>query len=98
LGEGSLLIGIHVEQSPWKLAALRFEAAEGPSWRIVKVSPNSLYDGDEIYLDTLEVGDTRFLRLQLEGTANGLDLHLSGLVEEKPLAAVPARALLMDEE
>ena len=98
LGVGSLLIGIHVEQSPWKLAALRFEAAEGPSWKIVKVSPNSLYDGDEIYLDTLEVGDTRFLRLELEGTANGLDLHLSGLVEEKPLAAVPARALLMDEE
>ena len=62
------------------------------------MSPTSLYDGDEIFLDTLKVGSTRFLQLQLEGTASGLDLHLSGLVEGKPLAAVPARALLMDNE
>ena len=98
MGPGSLLVGIHVEQAPWKLAALRFEAAGGPSWQITKVSPNSLYDGDEIFLDTLEVGSTRFLRLQLEGSAIGLDLHLSGLVEGKPLAAIPARALLMEDE
>ena len=98
MGPGSLLVGIHVEQAPWKLAALRFEAADGPSWRITKVSPNSLYDGDEIFLDTLQVGSTRFLTLQLEGSANGLDLHLSGLVEGKPLAAIPARALLMEDD
>ena len=98
IGLGSLLVGIHVEQAPWELAALRFEAAEGPSWRITKVSPNSLYDGDEIFLDTLQVGSTRFLTLQLEGSASGLDLHLSGLVEGKPLAAIPARALLMEDD
>jgi hypothetical protein len=94
--QGSLLIGIHVEIAPWELAALRFEAADGPSWKITKVSPTSLFDGDEIFLDTLNVGTTRFLTLELEGTATGLDLHLSGLVEGKPLAAIPARALLMD--
>ena len=98
IGQGSLLVGIHVEQAPWELAALRFEAAGGPSWKISSVSPISLYDGDEIFLDTLAVGSTRFLRLQLEGEADGLDLHLSGLVEGKPLAAIPARALLMDGE
>ena len=98
IGLGSLLVGIHVEQAPWELAALRFEAADGPSWRITKVSPNSLYDGDEIFLDTLHVGSTRFLTLQLEGSASGLDLHLSGLVEGKPLAAIPARALLMQDD
>ena len=95
--QGSLLVGIHVEIAPWELAALRFEAAGGPSWKITKVSPTSLFDGDEIFLDTLNVGATRFLTLELEGTATGLDLHLSGLVEGKPLAAIPARALLMDE-
>ena len=98
IGSGSLLVGIHVEQAPWELAALRFEAAGGPSWKISDVSPNSLFDGDEIFLDTLDVGCTRFLRLKLEGEAEGLDLHLSGLVEGKPLAAIPARALLMNEE
>ena len=97
MDQGSLLVGIHVEIAPWELAALRFEAAGGPSWKITKVSPTSLFDGDEIFLDTLNVGTTRFLTLELEGTATGLDLHLSGLVEGKPLAAIPARALLMDE-
>jgi len=98
IGSDSLLVGIHIEIAPWELAALRFEAAGGPSWKITEVSPKSLFDGDEIFLDTLEVGTTRFISLQLEGTASGLDLHLSGLVEGKPLAAIPARALLMDEE
>ena len=97
MDQGSLLVGIHVEIAPWELAALRFEAAGGPSWKITKVSPTSLFDGDEIFLDTLNVGATRFLTLELEGSATGLDLHLSGLVEGKPLAAIPARALLMDE-
>ena len=97
MDQGSLLVGIHVEIAPWELAALRFEAAGGPSWKITKVSPTSLFDGDEIFLDTLNVGATRFLTLELEGSATGLDLHLSGLVEGKPLAAIPARARLMDE-
>jgi hypothetical protein len=93
----NLLVGIHVEEQPWELAALRFHATAGSEWRVAEVSPAALFDGDEIFLDTLEVGTTRFLRLRLEGTAEGLDLHLSGLVDGKPLAAVPAQALIMAE-
>ena len=55
-------------------------------------------DGDEIFLDTLAAGTTRFIQIELEGTAAGLDLHLSGLVDGQPLAAIPARALLLDDE
>ena len=91
-----LLVGIHIGENPWELAALRFVATDGPSWHIAEVSPKSLYDGDEIFLDTLSAGSTRFIRLQLEGDASGLDLHLSGLVNGKPLAAIPAHALLMN--
>ena len=91
-------MGIHVESNSWELAALRFVATEGPSWKLSKVSPASLFDGDEIFLDTLETGSTRFIQLELEGTAAGLDLQLSGLVDGKPLAAIPARALLMDDD
>tara|TARA_B000000565_G_scaffold251675_1_gene225689 strand:+ start:2666 stop:4429 length:1764 start_codon:yes stop_codon:yes gene_type:complete len=94
----NLLVGIHVESNSWELAALRFVATEGPSWKLSKVSPASLFDGDEIFLDTLETGSTRFIQLELEGTAAGLDLQLSGLVDGKPLAAIPARALLMDDD
>jgi hypothetical protein len=95
LGMNDLLVGIHIEQQSWKLAALRFVATGGPSWHIAEVAPKSLHDGDEIFLDTLDAGSTRFLLLQLEGEAEGLDLHLSGLVNGKPLAAIPAHALLM---
>ena len=94
----NLLVGIHVESDSWELAALRFVATNGPSWKLSKVSPASLFDGDEIFLDTLEAGATRFVQLKLEGTAAGLDLQLSGLVQGKPLAAIPARALLMDDD
>ena len=38
------------------------------------------------------------MQIELEGTAAGLDLHLSGLVDGQPLAAIPARALLLDDE
>ncbi|MDP6899225.1 MAG: hypothetical protein QGF94_00100 [Candidatus Thalassarchaeaceae archaeon] len=98
LDGSNLLIGIHIEESAWELAALRFEAVGGPQWRISEVTPSSLYDGDEIFLDTLSVGKTTFIRLTLEGKADGLNLHLSGLVDGKPLAAVPAQALLFTNE
>ncbi|MED5487265.1 MAG: hypothetical protein VYB40_06190 [Candidatus Thermoplasmatota archaeon] len=94
----SLIVGIHVEDIKWELAALRFEAIEGPSWNITQVTPKALFDGDEIFLDTLEAGATRFIQLCLEGDAELLDLHLSGLVDGKPLAAVPAKALLMENK
>ena len=96
LGANDLLVGIHIGQNPWELAALRFVASGGPSWHIAEVSPKSLFDGDEIFLDTLVGESTRFIRLQLEGEASSLDLHLSGLVNGKPLAAIPAHALLMN--
>ena len=98
IGGRNLLVGIHVEEADWELAALRFVATDGPSWKLSKVSPASLFDGDEIFLDTLSVGTTRFIQLELEGNAAGLDLQLSGLVDGKPLAAIPARALLMDTD
>ena len=97
ISDRNLLIGIHIEKSPWELAALRFTATNGPSWKLSRVSPAALFDGDEIFLDTLDVGTTRFVQLELEGTASSLDLQLSGLVEGQPLAAIPARALLMEE-
>jgi hypothetical protein len=98
MGADSIVVGIHVSEEPWKLAALRFEAAQGPEWKIAEVSPSKLFDGDEIFLGTLKRGSTTFLHLRLEGDAQALDLHLSGLVDDVPLAAIPARALLMHDE
>ena len=93
-----LLVGVHAEGGAWELAALRLAPVGGPAWRIAKVTPAAMFDGDEIFLGTLKAGSTVFTRLVIEGGAEGLDLHLSGLVEGRPLAAVPAKALLLEEE
>jgi hypothetical protein len=91
----SILVGIHIEEASWELAAIRFEAISGPEWKVLEVHPKSLFDGDEIFLGTLEAGSTSFIHLTLEGVAEGLDIHLSGLLKGNPIAAIPAKALLL---
>jgi hypothetical protein len=60
---------------------------------IADVSPRHLFQGDEIFLDTLRKGSKTFLRLTLEGEPSNLGFQLSGLVDGEPLAAVPNRSI-----
>ena len=90
MDQGSLLVGIHVEIAPWELAALRFEAAGGPSWKITKVSPTSLFDGDEIFLDTLNVGATRFLTiLRWWSARRACQLGVASLTSNRAVSSFP---------
>lgn len=92
-GDATMLLGIRIANSPWELAAMRVYAPEGDSVSIGAVSPQHLFQGDEISLDTLKSGSRTFLRLTLEGEPSNVGFHLSGLVDGEPLAAVPNRAL-----
>ena len=92
-GDATILLGIHIANSPWELAAMRVYAPEGANVSIGAVSPQHLFQGDEIFLDTLQSGSRTFLRLTLEGKPSNIGFHLSGLVDGEPLAAVPNRAL-----
>ena len=92
-GDATMLLGIRIANSPWELAAMRVYAPEGAIVSIGAVSPQHLFQGDEIFLDTLQSGSRTFLRLTLEGEPSNIGFHLSGLVDDEPLAAVPNRAL-----
>ena len=89
----SLLIGIRVESVPWELAAIRVHAPEGSGVGISSVSPNRMYQDDEVFLDTLPAGSKTFVGIELEGSPTTIGFHLSGLVGGDPLAAVPNKAL-----
>ena len=92
-GDAVLLLGIRVAEVPWELAAMRIHAPEGAKVDISSVSPSRLFQGDEIFLDTLSAGSRVFLSLALEGGPTSLGFQLSGLVGGEPLAATPNRAL-----
>ena len=92
-GRATMLIGIRIAESPWDLAAIRVYAPEGSSVNIAEVSPKHLFNGDEIFLDTLSPQTNTFLRLTISGEPSNIGFHLSGLVNGEPLAAVPNRAI-----
>ena len=92
-GNATMLIGIHLSDSTWELAAMRVYAPEGSSVNIAEVSPRHLFNGDEIFLDTLSPQTSTFLRLTISGEPANIGFHLSGLVNGEPLAAVPNRAI-----
>lgn len=97
-GERSVTVGLRLLSEEWTLAAIRFQAVEGSEWTVTSVTPESLFDGDEVFLGDLNAKTNRFLRIDMEGVADGFDLILSGLVGGKPVAAVPTKAVLTASE
>jgi len=97
-GERSVTVGLRLLSEEWTLAAIRFQAVEGSEWTVTSVTPESLFDGDEVFLGDLNAKTNRFLRIDMEGVADGFDLILSGLVGGKPVAAVPTKAVLTTSE
>ena len=93
-----LAVGISTGSDSWTLAALRFQAIEGAEWKVGTVVPEVIVEGDELFLGELSANSDRFLRVDLEGSAEGLDIHLSGLVAGNPIAAIPTRAVMIEEE
>ncbi len=88
-----LLIGIRVESVPWELAAIRVHAPEGSGVGISSVSPSTMHQDGEVFLDTLPAGSKTFVGIELEGSPTTIGFHLSGLVNGEPLAAVPNESL-----
>ena len=93
-----LAVGISVGSESWTLAALRFQAVEGAEWIVGTVVPEAMIEDDELFLGELVANTERFLRVDLEGSADGLDIHLSGLVGGNPIAAIPTHAVMLEEE
>ena len=92
-GAWPLLIGLNPQDEEWEVAAIRFEAPEGEHWEVSKVEPRLLYRGHEVFIDTLAKGTRFFLKVELTGGGNALDIHLSGLVNGTPMAAKPTQII-----
>jgi len=89
----SLLIGICAKDCDWNVAAIRFESPQGEAWNVNKVEPKLLTRGSEIFLDSLTKDSRLFVQVEIEGTSDALDVHLSGMVDGEPMAAKPANTI-----
>lgn len=97
-GSGSFLIGIKTDRSKWEMAAIRINTPLGEPIKIDSVNPEMMFQDDEIYLGNLEEETTTFIRLEVIGKAPEAEIHISGIVEGSPIAAVPAKTIAMEEE
>ncbi len=88
-----MILGIRTFQDKWELTALRVSSPEGSTASITKVSPEHMFEDNEIFLDTLNPGTKRFLSLEISGNPSLIELEVSGLVGGEPLAAVPREAI-----
>ena len=93
-----LILGIRTFQEKWELTALSVSSPEGSTASITKVSPNHMFEDNEVFLDTMSPETKRFLSLEISGSPSLLELEVSGLVDGEPLAAVPREALSFDGE
>jgi hypothetical protein len=93
-----LLIGVNPQENTWEVAAIRFESPQGESWKVHNVDPRLLFRDHEIFLDTLQKGARFFIQIELSGSGNALDIHLSGMVYGVPFAAKPTSTLYRNEE
>lgn len=93
-----ILLGINVFKGTWEIAAVRFEASSGALWSISHCHPKLLRREDEIFLDTLAEGGRVFVHVELNGSGQGLEVSLSGLVDGQPVAAKHSGSISLEEE
>ncbi len=86
-GAWPVVIGVHVLNGTWDLAALRFDAPEGQGFEVVHVEPRFLFQGEEVFLDTMGAGHRTYLIVELDGPAEQVDIELNGRMDGEPFAA-----------
>ena len=86
-GAWPVVVGVHVLSGTWDLAALRFDAPEGQGFEVVHVEPRFLFQGEEVFLDTVGEGQRTYLVVELDGPAKRVDIELNGRLDGEPFAA-----------
>ena len=82
-----VVVGVHVLNGTWDLAALRFDAPEGRGFEVVHAEPRFLFQGEEVFLDTMGPGHRAYLIVELSGPAQRVDVELNGRMDGQPFAA-----------
>lgn len=94
-----LVLGVHVIEGEWDLAAVRFDGQYGQAYTVRRVEPRFLFQGEEVFLDTLKQGNRMFVLVELEGNAPSVDIELNGRMNTVPFAArIPHTMVLQEEE
>ena len=97
-GAWPVVVGVHVINGTWDLAALRFDAPEGEAYEVVHVEPRFLFQGEEVFLDTMGPGHRAYLVVELNGTAAQVDLELNGRMDGEPFAARIPESLVRNDD
>lgn len=97
-GSWPLVIGVHVLDGEWDLAAIRFDSPGGAAYTVRNVEPRFLFQGEEVFLDTLKQGHRMFLMVELEGDALSVDIELNGRMNTVPFASRIPTTFVRDEE
>ena len=93
-----LVVGVHVLDGEWDLAAVRFDAPGGQAYTVRHVEPRFLFQGEEVFIDTLKQGHRMFIMVELEGDAPSVDIELNGRLDTIPFAARIPETLVRGEE
>jgi len=99
--EGSIpvMVGVHIVEGMWDLAALRFDSPVGQPWTVSHVEPRFLYRGEEVFLDTMAHDNRTFVMVELEGDSSTVDIELNGRMNGQASAArIPTTLNVHNEE
>jgi len=92
-----LMVGVHILEGNWDLAALRFDAPVGGAWKIELVEPRFLHRGEEVFLDTMAKGNKTFIMAEITGNATTVDIELNGRMVREPSATRIPTTLALNE-
>jgi len=92
-----LMVGVHILEGNWDLAALRFDAPVGGAWKIELVEPRFLHRGEEVFLDTMAKGNKTFIMAELTGNGKTVDIELNGRMDGEPSATRIPTTLALNE-
>ena len=86
-GAWPIMIGVYIIEGSWEISALRLDSPKGQAWKINSVTPRFLFSGDEIFLDSMNVGNKTFVSVELSGNATSVDIELNGRMDGEPAAS-----------
>lgn len=95
----SIMIGIHILGQDWEIAGLRFDAPQNSPFEVVRVSPEAMFHGEEVFLDGLSKNTRLFLIVELRGDSTYVDVELNGRVNSEATACrIPVAIDVTSEE
>ena len=92
------MVGVHIVEGMWDLAALRFDSPVGQPWTVSHVEPRFLYRGEEVFLDTMAHDNRTFVMVEIEGDSSTVDIELNGRMDTIPFASRIPTTFTRDEE